>query len=134
MKTLRQLVKTCPMVQFDKAKVTYILKAALKQDREKRRALLALVQRIDEKGKHDRHKVQIVAVEPDEKISEGYVRVSCSCGFHVYWGQEFLLTQKDASWIQYSDGSSPDIRNPQHRIMLCHHVLRVAMLALKRKL
>lgn len=134
MKTLRQLVQTCPRVQFDKAKNTNILKAAVKRDKFHRIALLAMVQRVDEKGAHDKHRVQVIGIEPDTKLGKGHVKVSCSCGFHCYWGQEYLLTKQDASWIQYSDGSRPDIRNPQGRIMLCHHVLRVCMFILKREL
>ena len=134
MKTLRQLVLTCPKIQFDKARKTYILKAELKKRKQGQRVLIANTQRVDQDGKHEKHPVIVVAVEPNTKLGQAHVRISCDCGFHVYWGQEYLLTKQDASWIEYSDGSSPDIRNPQGRIMLCHHALRVAMLILKRGL
>lgn len=134
MKTLRQLMELCPKVQFDKAKECRILSGKVGLNKADRRTLRAIVQRHSEDGPHDKHRVEIQCTEPNEKLSVGTVRVWCDCGFHSYYGQEYLLTKNDASTIRYTDGSAPNIRNPQMRMFLCHHALRLARAAMTQKL
>lgn len=132
--TLRQLVQKCPPVQFDKAKQVHVLKAVADIAPNNCVRLRAVVQRVSENGKHDQHQIEIQSAVPGDSIYEGQgVRVWCDCGFHVYTGQEYLLTHKDSSTIVYGIDAAPDIRNPQRRIMLCHHLLRGAMMAFKQK-
>lgn len=134
MKTVQQLIETCPKVQFTKAKETQILKASVGLTRDNLLTIRAVVQRVSEAGKHDKHRVEYQCVKPDTLLSEGNVKVWCDCGFQVFYGQESLLTKKGASSIRYSDGSMPDIRNPGGVIMLCHHTLRIAMAIMRKKL
>ncbi|QDH83440.1 hypothetical protein [Achromobacter phage Motura] len=50
--------------------------------------------------------------------------VSCSCpDFPYRW--EYALTAKDASEIEYSDGSAPNITNPTLRPGACKHLVRL---------
>lgn len=134
MKTITELLMLCPKVQYEKARETRILNASAGLSRSGLRTIRAVVQRVSEKGAHDKHRVEIQCVEPDTLLGEGYVKVWCDCGFQVFYGQEVLLTKQGASSIRYSDGSMPNIRNPGGVMMLCHHTLRIALAIRSKKL
>jgi len=135
MLTLQRLIELTPPVQFSKAKEVHVLKSKADIAENDCVRVRAVEQRVSKKGKHDVHQVEIQAAIPGEKIVECRgVRLWCDCGFHVYTGQEWLLEKKDASTIVYGIDAAPDIKNPSRRIMLCHHLLRLAILVYKHKL
>jgi hypothetical protein len=55
----------------------------------------------------------------DKKL---HVHVSCSCSDFLY-RHEWVLAEKGAAEIEYSDGSPPDVTNPQHRVGQCKHLI-----------
>lgn len=50
------------------------------------------------------------------------VEISCNCNAWKYNGADFNALDKDYSERQYSDGTSPNIRDPQRRYLICKHV------------
>ena len=55
----------------------------------------------------------------DKKL---HVHVSCSCDDFKF-RSEWVLAEKGAAEIEYSDGSPPDVTNPQRRIGQCKHLI-----------
>ncbi|MDD5650071.1 MAG: hypothetical protein PHF86_14570 [Candidatus Nanoarchaeia archaeon] len=50
------------------------------------------------------------------------VEISCNCNAWKYNGADFNALDKDYSERQYSDGTAPNIRDPQRRYLICKHV------------
>lgn len=50
------------------------------------------------------------------------IQISCNCNAWKYNGADFNALDKDYSERQYSDGSPPNIRDPQRRYLICKHI------------
>lgn len=57
------------------------------------------------------------------KISEGYVKVSCSCDYFWAYGCEVELHKRGAADIKFSNGKDPIVRNPAQRPWCCKHLV-----------
>lgn len=58
-----------------------------------------------------------------QKISQGFVKVSCSCDYFWAYGCEVVLHKHGAADIRYSNGKDPVVRNPQEHEWCCKHLL-----------
>lgn len=54
---------------------------------------------------------------------QGHVIVECTCGFHPFYGAEYVLHSHGAAEIKHSNGQPPRIRNRLQRILACKHVI-----------
>lgn len=61
----------------------------------------------------------------DRKLN---VKVSCSCKDFLFAGWEYVLAQHGAADIVYGNGEPPDIKNPDHRIGCCKHIIALRAL------
>lgn len=80
---------------------------------------------IDEHGRPVRqetpHKYVTMILFVDDKLN---VKVSCSCADFLYrW--EWALWNRGAADIEYSNGDSPEINNPQYKISSCKHLFKL---------
>lgn len=62
--------------------------------------------------------------EPDLKLGNTNVSVSCSCPDFLY-RFEVANFNKGAARIQYSNGAAPVITNPQGKASLCKHLVAI---------
>jgi len=53
----------------------------------------------------------------------GNVRLFCGCPSFLFWGNQYILTQLDASMVP--ETRYPHIRNPQLKGIMCKHLRRV---------
>lgn len=58
--------------------------------------------------------------DPDKLKDD--VRVSCTCGFFKFYGCDFNATENDYNLRKMSNGSPPDIRDPERENNICKHV------------
>lgn len=74
-------------------------------------------------AKPPKYRTEIVALDDATKgFDRQYVQVSCSCpDFWSVW--EYALAKKGAAVIRYSNGDSPDTRNPRYVPGTCKHCI-----------
>lgn len=70
-----------------------------------------------------KHYVEKFSQEDDghEPFYKSRIKISCDCEFHTFWC-EYALTTKGASWIKFSNGEFPVVRNPRNRPFACKHM------------
>lgn len=137
MLTLQKMLQLTPAAVQKGSKNTHILKAVVGQPKGKGKILKCVVQRTSsDKIKHGRHMVEIESLTPgpDSRLFVGPVKVACSCEAFTFWGIEWVLHQKKAADIRYSNGKAPDIRNPGRKIFLCPHLTKVALGVIRKKM
>lgn len=59
------------------------------------------------------------------KFKNRDVFVSCTCDFWHYNGPDYNAVQQGYSERQFSDLSSPDIKDPDREYLICKHVYKV---------
>ena len=57
----------------------------------------------------------------DKKFYQSKLKITCDCEYSIYWC-EYALTHRGASWIKFSNGEFPIVRNPQNRPLICKHM------------
>jgi hypothetical protein len=82
--------------------------------------------------KHKQY-IQYFDLEKDggKPFSKSKIKVSCTCDFHKYY-LEYALTKEGASWIKFSNGEFPIVRNPKLKKTICKHMY-VLLRTLKRE-
>jgi len=123
--TPKAVEKNVPNTRLKDAKVSTLKKGNV-------RVVKAVVQRFVTGEVHEPHKVEIRG-KTEGKVSEVDVLVWCDCGLQVYFGGEYVLTQKGASSTRYGNGDPPTTRNPNGVPYMCHHLVKLARLVLKKK-
>jgi hypothetical protein len=58
------------------------------------------------------------------KVKNRDIFVSCTCNFWHYNGPDYNAVQQEYSERQFSDLSSPDIRDPNRENLICKHVYK----------
>lgn len=56
------------------------------------------------------------------------IEISCTCNAWQYNGADYNSLTKDYNERQMSDGSTPDIRDPKRKYLICKHVAACAPL------
>ena len=128
MLTLKQIVQKTDPVRIANSKFVRIIK--FKSGYTPRGTGYAACQsysthHYDSKGRRvinpDKTKYVTVVEFLDKKL---HVNVSCSCSDFMY-SFEVALHKKGAADIEYSNGMSPDVRNPAHTTACCKHLVQL---------
>lgn len=78
-----------------------------------------------------KHKVEISGKQPG-KLADVDVLVQCDCGLQVFYGAEWVLAKKGAAKILYGTGDPPDQTNPTYKAYMCHHLMKLANVVIKK--
>ena len=72
-------------------------------------------------GKRYRVNFQFQGNDTEDMINDD-VKVSCTCGYWKWFGPDWNAIQNNYKLRRMSDGSPPDIRDPQRENYICKHV------------
>ena len=85
-----------------------------------------------EGGKVQKGSVYTTTIKVADK--QAHVIVECTCGFHPFYGAEYVLHSHGAAEIKHSNGQAPVIRNPLQQILACKHVIALTEALIRKGL
>lgn len=137
MQTLRSLLKATPLVVQMGAKYCKILSVQMGTGAISGSKLITAVvkRRTPDGAPHNQHRCSIEGFDTRKLLlSEGFVKVSCSCEAFTYYGIEYVLRKRGAADIVHSNGKRPDIRNPKLVLFLCPHLTKLGLVVIAKNL
>lgn len=85
------------------------------------------------KAKSKVHTLVLYATEPNVRLHQAKLKVTCSCEAHVFWGGEYALWRHGAADLKYGNGDPPTDRNPKLIPWACKHLTRALELTIRKK-
>lgn len=128
-RTVNQLLKTVSPNRKEKAKYVVLVNVKpgyLKNGAPKLNATAYTTHNADGTPNREktRHRLVVYATDPNQRLRDGNVKVSCSCSDFMFT-YEWVLKQLGAADLVHATDEDPGVRNPKHTPGVCCHLYRL---------
>lgn len=131
--TARQIFRATPSEIHERARYVTVKSIRVTPDRlSQRPTFVANTQTVKvEGGRMVKGNTYTTTLKVGDK--QNHVIVECTCGFHPFWGVEYVLHTHGAAEIIHSNGQRPRIKNPEEKIFACKHLIALISKLISKK-